>query len=750
MSKNLKNKINRMNLILVCSAILLTSCSKKQEEKEKSSTKNFEFVEKETNYKKDETTEVLIDAEIKKSDIVRSYKHGDHWHVFTKDGKEHITYTDPSKLGDGNSLSLVSVVSKSKLRGLNVTSILKHGDHWHVYTADGNEYLTYENPSSMFPNITVGNYVGSHSSNRNRGSSNNYSHANIIEEKKDRVVKILRHGDHWHIYTESGKEYISYTDPTSKYPNVEVGEYKGNHGDSQESPENEKPNVPSASGNLLEARKNLNIINVLGKNAVDRYDIVKILKHGDHYHIYDSKGNEGITYTNPKSLYPYAEFGEYQGNHGDDSNNHSHDNIIEEKKDRVIKILRHGDHWHIYTESGKEYISYTDPTSKYPNVEVGEYKGNHGDSQESPENEKPNVPSASGNLLEARKNLNIINVLGKNAVDRYDIVKILKHGDHYHIYDSKGNEGITYTNPKSLYPDAEFGEYQGNHRDGNEKPFEWPKGVTRIVDHGDHWHLYVGDKEVAVVHENPRSHYPNAEYIKEGSDHSDIGVDENELFTYESVKAEIKDKVIPYLDNNLRAMRHYGDLNTTLPVYGSNGVTKGIFYWLHGNHYHAITIKQIIQNAKAGQYGDCTAKEIVSALKYIIENPNAKIESKITVDREEVEKYLMKVYNLKDKLDVQVIGNIAYVYINNETLTFSLADFEKVNGEIRYKKELPKAPKKVDKDNKNSDVEKEDNNKNTISKSEDKKVDEKKKEKLNTNKSTKLDENKKEKDNKKK
>lgn len=602
MSKNLKNKINRMNLILVCSAILLTSCSKKQEEKEKSSTKNFEFVEKETNYKKDETTEVLIDAEIKKSDIVRSYKHGDHWHVFTKDGKEHITYTDPSKLGDENSLSLVSVVSKSKLRGLNVTSILKHGDHWHVYTADGNEYLTYENPSSMFPNITVGNYVGSHSSNRNRGSSNNYSHANIIEEKKDRVVKILRHGDHWHIYTESGKEYISYTDPTSKYPNVEVGEYQGNHGDSQDNTENEKPNVPSAS-------------------------------------------------------------------------------------------------------------------------------------------EK---------LFEARKNLNIINVLGKNAVDRYDIVKILKHGDHYHIYDSKGNEGITYTNPKSLYPDAEFGEYQGNHGDGNEKPFEWPKGVTRIVDHGDHWHLYVGDKEVAVVHENPRSHYPNAEYIKEGSDHSDIVVDENELFTYESVKAEIKDKVIPYLDNNLRAMRYYGDLNTTLPVYGSNGVTKGIFYWLHGNHYHAITIKQIIQNAKAGQYGECTAREIVSALKYIIQNPNAEIESKITVDREEVVKYLMKVYNLEDKLDVNVIGDIAYVYINNETLKFSLADFEKVNGKIRYKKKLPEAPKKAKKDNENSDVENEDNNKNTIPKSEDKKVDEKKKEKLNTNKSTKLDENKKEKDNKKK
>ena len=118
MSKNLKKKITKMNLILVCSAVLLASCTKKKEETKQSTSKNFEFVEKETKYKKDETTEVLIDAEIKKDDIVRSYKHGDHWHVFTKDGKEHITYTDPSKLGNGNSLSLVSVVSRNKLRSL--------------------------------------------------------------------------------------------------------------------------------------------------------------------------------------------------------------------------------------------------------------------------------------------------------------------------------------------------------------------------------------------------------------------------------------------------------------------------------------------------------------------------------------------------------------------------------------------------------------------------------------------------------
>ena len=157
-------------------------------------------------------------------------------------------------------------------------------------------------------------------------------------------------------------------------------------------------------------------------------------------------------------------------------------------------------------------------------------------------------------------------------------------------------------------------------------------------------------------------------------------------------------------------------------------------------------------------------------MKYIIQNPGKDIESKVTVDREEVVKYLMKVYNLKDRTDVNIIGDIAYVYINDETLTFSLADFEKVNGEIRYKKKLPQIPKKADSNEKKSE-EKEDatelpkqneedkklpsvdksekETKNSTTKSEDKKVDEKKnEEKTKTDKPTKSDENKEEKENK--
>lgn len=118
-------------------------------------------------------------------------------------------------------------MSLNQLRGLDIVSIKVHGDHWHVYTRDGREFLTYENPSSLFSNIPVEEYVGSHSNVSN--SSVNYINNPIInEENKDEVVKILAHGDHYHIYTASGKEFVSYYNPINLYPNAEFGIYEGN------------------------------------------------------------------------------------------------------------------------------------------------------------------------------------------------------------------------------------------------------------------------------------------------------------------------------------------------------------------------------------------------------------------------------------------------------------------------------------------------------------------------------------------
>lgn len=49
--------------------------------------------------------------------------------------------------------------------------------------------------------------------------------------------------------------------------------------------------------------------------------------------------------------------------------------------------------------------------------------------------------------------------MGQGKINRFDIVKILVHQDHYHIYDSNNREAITYTNPINLFPNAYFGEY---------------------------------------------------------------------------------------------------------------------------------------------------------------------------------------------------------------------------------------------------------------------------------------------------
>ncbi|MCT7866730.1 MAG: hypothetical protein N4Q53_02625, partial [Lactobacillus iners] len=280
MNKKNKKSLAKLGVILI-SATILSACGNNQGANKATKNINHSFVTKKTTYQKDKTTKVLVDSDsFKKSDIVKIIKHGDHWHVFTADGKEHITYTDPNKMSDSTSLELVNVVTLAQLKNKKVVAIKIHGNHWHVFTADGNEYLTYQNPSSMFPHIKVTKYTGHHGS---RGT------ASITKAlAKDRVVKILQHGDHFHIYTASGKEFISYSDPRGMYPHAVFGQYVGTHG--------------QHATQKVTSKQQLHLVSVLGKKVADKNRIVKILQHGDHYHVYDAEGNESITYSDPRAL----------------------------------------------------------------------------------------------------------------------------------------------------------------------------------------------------------------------------------------------------------------------------------------------------------------------------------------------------------------------------------------------------------------------------------------------------------------
>lgn len=65
--------------------------------------------------------------------------------------------------------------------------------------------------------------------------------------------------------------------------------------------------------------------------------------------------------------------------HGHDKD-HKHDNVPEGLKEEEIKsIEKHGDHYHIKTKDGKEFITHDNPSSVYPNIKIQEFEGDDHD-----------------------------------------------------------------------------------------------------------------------------------------------------------------------------------------------------------------------------------------------------------------------------------------------------------------------------------------------------------------------------------
>ena len=687
----MKNSNKKIILAVVLCSTILSSCSlfSKPEKKSEQTNESAKKVEqttdsnKQSTIKKDKTTEVLIDSEIKKEDIAKIVKHGDHWHVFTKDGREKITYKDPNKLQNTSNLEMVSVVGKNRLKGQNVVAIKKHGDHWHVYLRNGGEYLTYEDPSAMFPHIKVGKYVGSHGDHRKhnnkRMDARTIAHEKqkikqTIEKNDERVIKILKHGDHYHIYTSKGNEFVSYTDPRSLYPNAEYGQYVGTHA-------NRKQMIEKIIREDRQKQKQKQS----SKKTLAKQNSDKLIKDEKLVKVEDKK-----------------------------------------KKHNVVKILKHGDHWHIYTKNGEEFITYEDPSSKYPDVAVGIYTGSHTQQPQqprkdnkdntpqenlpenptdTPQNNKPDKKEQPTEKTREQKiqELKITKVLGKdgtvNEINRFDIVKILKHEDHYHIYDSNGNEAITYTNPQDLYPNAYFGNYEGSHNNSqnnnsqNDNEFKWPENITKIVDHKDHWHLYRGDEEIAVVRVNPKDHYPNAEYIKDYIDVGNVEVEDTDVFNYDDIKANKVEGIEAVLNDNLRNMTGYGKLTDGIAIMGTEDKQDNVFYWLHGDHYHALSIKDLVKMEKSGALKGFTAKDVVATLKYKFQHPQEDLTYKSDLNIEEIIEFLKSHYKINDPSRIFSIGQETVdIYTNDTTNSFHISQFEKKNGEIIFKGQLPQIP----------------------------------------------------------
>ena len=370
----------------------------------------------EPKFKLDETTQVLVDGEVASDEIVKVIKHGDHWHVFTKDGREIITYTDPAKAKSAGQLrSTAKVLSAGQLGQVasqGVVKILKHGDHYHIYTADGQEFVTYTNPSGLYPGIAIGTYTGSHGGGKNIVPSYRPWHPQVIP---------------------AGGKTLPWQVP---------GGIVNPHPDG-------KP-VPGAG---------LSLVQVVSLQQLAKLPIVKILQHADHYHAYTQAGVEYITYENPTKVFPQIKIGQYSGSHGGKGNvsqpnsgekpskpektqpeteqqpkpgEHSGQNQIDDSE-RVVKIQRHGDHWHLHFADGHEGISYTDPSELYPDIEITEYEEEKPhDTTEVQEDEKFTYDQVEAKRIVPLEYITYGNVIHATRFDQENQRFVIPHYDHYH------------------------------------------------------------------------------------------------------------------------------------------------------------------------------------------------------------------------------------------------------------------------------------------------------------------------------
>ncbi|QTU82908.1 pneumococcal-type histidine triad protein [Carnobacteriaceae bacterium zg-C25] len=389
---------------------------------------------------KDNTTQVLVDQEVKGEDVVKIVQHGDHWHVHTRDGREVITYTDPNQ-NNGAVLEMVSVVSLDELKNMDVVSVALHGDHWHVHTRDGKEYVTYRDPSALFSNVTVNPYAP-------HPVHVHHSAAATAQAPKIDVVRIAKHGDHYHLYTRDGKEAVVYSDPRHLYPNAEYNEYGGGHHDHDETP-------------------------------------VLAVKHGDHWHLYaDLAGTDeiGSTHDNPKIKYPNIKVVE---EHHDHEHHHHHD-------ETPVLAVKHGDHWHLYADlEGKDEIGSThdDPKIKYPNIKVVEEHHNHEHhDHENHENETPVLAVKHGDHWHLYADLAGTDEIGETHDDpkiKYPNIKVVE--EHHN---GEGDHHQFAFDPKDIVSEDTEGY---------------------VVRHGDHFHyIYKKDLPVDFVkpHEKEKSEEP--------------------------------------------------------------------------------------------------------------------------------------------------------------------------------------------------------------------------------------------------
>ena len=140
-------------------------------------------------------------------------------------------------------------------------------------------------------------------------------------------------------------------------------------------------------------------------------------------------------------------------------------------------------------------------------------------------------------------------------------------------------------------------------------------------------------------------------------------------------------------------MTGYGKLTDGIAIMGTEDKQDNVFYWLHGDHYHAISIKDLVKMEKSGALKGFTAKDVVATLKYKFQHPQEDLTYKSDLNIEEIIEFLKPHYKINDPSRIFSIGQETVdIYTKDTTNSFHISQFEKKNGEIIFKGQLPQIP----------------------------------------------------------
>lgn len=110
---------------------------------------------------------------------------------------------------------------------------------------------------------------------------------------------------------------------------------------------------------------------------------------------------------------------------------------------------------------------------------------------------------------------------------------------------------------------------------------------------------------------------------------------------------------------------------------------------------------------KSGALKGFTAKDVVATLKYKFQHPQEDLTYKSDLQIEEVIEFLKSHYKINDSLRIFQIGQEKVsIYTKDKTNNFHISEFEKKNGQIIFKGQLPQIPSDEELEKQESEEEK--------------------------------------------